>query len=540
MPTYKRILLAVLAVFSIVIAVIAIAAYQTKSKIDEAFELNQQRKAEGYYVSSFEFEGLAALYRLDRGDIPEGLSIIHRVHDRLSTTKGLVKIPEGLDDAGLLEFYKNLQNPVTGAFYPNDKDPLVSYIGVTANMINLIEDLSIKTGEPFQLKYPLRFLDEVNTPETLRAFLDDASTVGWIAAKTKPTFVSAIEIRDLLEQSEELGIYAFSKEWKRAFYQWCVDNQDPDTGLWGARMRGTGEFIDGGTLNESQKVIKLFTDKGGNDKNPEFPLPNKNRIFASFLERLTQPMPDDLMDRHDWILNKDHGIRTLTRYLWKGASAEHKQAAKRVIEDFIALRFDRYFVARDGAFSLYPHAEHADLDGTGEAMSMFGYIGALSPEMQQRLWGTPSETVDDLGSVETDRIDRDALAPILDHADVNSVRFYRADPGESFFDGVVGLHYPQGRTVLDTVDLLPRVERWAKTTEQRMGNWVGKGRVLHLAGRVDIREIPIFGEDLFVRANAILNESTELVAVGFDVLQVPRVRIVFQVPRVRIAFVSRS
>ena len=527
MPTYKRILYAVSGVFLLTIAVIAIAAYQTKSKVEEAFELNQQRKEEGYYVSWFEFEGLAAIYRLDHGDIPEGLSIINRIHQKLSTTVGMVKVPEGLDDAELLEFYRNLQNPVTGAFYPNDTDPLVSYVGVTANMINLIADLSITAGESFRLNYPLRFLDEINTPETLRAYLDDVSTVGWIGATVKPTFLLAIEIRDLLEQSKEFGIYSFSEEWKRAFYQWCIDNQDPDTGLWGARMRGTGEFIDRSTLEESQKVIKLFVDKRGNDKNPDFPLPNKDRIFASFLDRLTLPMPDDIIRQHEWILIKDRGTRTLTRHLWKDASAEHKQAAKRMMEEFIALRFDRFFVERDGAFSLYPDAEHADLDGTGEAMGMLGYIGALSPEMQQRLWGTPAETVTELGCIGTDRIERRDLAPLLHHAEVNSIRFYRTDPGDSFLDGAVGLHYPRNRTVLDTLDLLPKVNRWAETTEQQMGNWVGKGLVLQRAEGIDISEIPVFDDNLLDRANAILNKHGVLAAVGFDVLQVPRARIVF-------------
>lgn len=530
MQTHKRILYAVLGVSLVGMAAIAFVAYQTKSRVEEAFHLNQQRKAEGYELSWFEFEMLAAVYRLDHGDFMEGLSIVGGVHDRLSTTKGLVKIPDGKDDAEILDFYKSLQNPVTGAFYPNAEDPLFAYVGVTANMINHIADLSENAGEPFRLKYPLRFLDRIDTPETLHAFLDDASITGWIGSFVKPPFISAIELRDIIELSEELGFHSFSEEWKQAFRQWFIDNQDPNTGLWGARKRGTGKIIDGGSVEESQKVVKLFVDKLGNDKIPGFPLPNKDRIFASLLDRLTQPMPEDLDRLHEWILKKDRGIRTLTRHLWKDASADHKQAAKRVIEDFIAIRFDQYFVEADGAFSLYPGAEHADLDGTGEAIGMYKYIGALSAETQRRLWGSPGETVDDLGSTQIGHsrdIGRDHLALVLDHTEVNSVRFYRADPHGFFLSGAAGVHYPKGRAVMDTLDLLPRVKRWLETTDQRMGNWIGKESIFHRIGPIDVREVPVFDDDLIDRTNPILNESGQLVAVGFDVLQVPRVKIVF-------------
>jgi len=527
----KRLLIAAAGLVFAAIAVTGAVAYKTKSKVEDAFALNEQRKAEGYDLSWFEFQGLAALYRLDHGDILEGLSVIDRLHGKLSTTEGLARIPEFTDAKQTLEFYRNLQHPVTGAFYPDVRDPLFAYVGVTANMINLIKDLSGKADEPFRLKYPLRFLNRIDTPETLRAFLDDASTVGWVGAETKPPFVAAIEVMDLLEQSEELGIYAFSDAWKQAFYQWFIDNQDPETGLWGARMRGSGKIIGGGGLEESEKVIKLFVDNRGNDRIFGFPLPNKDRIFASVLDRLDPPMPDDPMRRHEWILIKDRGIRTLTRHLWKDASPAHRDAAKRLIEDFIALRFERYFVEPDGAFSLYPDAGHADLDGTGEALGMFKYIGALSPRMQTRLWGAPGETIADLGRIGTARIDRDVLSLVLDHPAVNSVRFYAADPGAALLTGVAGVHYPRGRTVLDTADLLPRVLRWAETTEQRMGNWVGKDLVLQRAGFIEPGEIPVFGGDVAERADAILKRGGILAAVGFDVLQVPRVKVVYTCAR---------
>ena len=114
---------------------------------------------------------------------------------------------------------------------------------------------------------------------------------------------------------------------KQAFLQWCYNNQDQATGLWGPRSRGSYTLLNGGDITDSEKMIKLFLDYTGAEIYPEFPLRYREVMFASALKKLSRPMPDDLDELHDWILSQDRGLRFLTRYLWNNASQAEKKAA---------------------------------------------------------------------------------------------------------------------------------------------------------------------------------------------------------------------
>ncbi|MAM08856.1 MAG: hypothetical protein CML23_00020 [Rhizobiaceae bacterium] len=499
------------------------------NRVKAVFAANAELKEEGYYLSPFEFELLSVSYYLDTGQYLEGVSRLNEIHHVMTTRDGLVMIPSFADPAEKLDFYRSLQNPETGAFYPNSSDPVVAYIGVTANMINLIEALSLEAGEPFSLEYPLRFLDEINTPDRLRAMLDDVSRVGWIGRKIKPTFVSAIELQDLIEQDERLGIYGFSDEWKHAFYRWFYDNQNPDTGLWGPRDRSTGEMIDGGDIGDSGKIIKMFVDADGNNIHPDMPLRYTDRIFASAIAGLSRPMPDTPDGQHRWIIDQDRGFRFLTKYVWKNATETEKETVRALLEQFVTTRFALYYLPQEGAFSLYPDADHADLDGTSEAAGMLDYTGELSAERQAALWGTPAETIRDLEPMVVEALDDEALAPITASEGIVSVRFYAAEPSGNFTETPLTILYPRLPVVRDTVDLIRSMRQWLDTTSQQMGNWGRREAIVErLAATPVSPTAPVLAASDIAVADSLLQEHARLVAIGFDTLQIPRVRIVYE------------
>lgn len=518
--------LAILAVLAV-----ALGAFVARQawKVGEIFAANETLKSEGYYLSEFEFELLSAMYFLDHGQYLRGLGRLDAIYDKYVGREGLVKIPDFASLDERLEFYLDRQNPETGAFYTNATDPLFAYVGVTANMINFIEVLSQKAGRPFALKYPLRFLGDISTPDKVTAMLDDVSHVGLIGARFKPPFVSAIELNDLIEQDEHLGIYGFSDEWKHAFYQWFYDNQNPDTGLWGARDRASGEMLGGGDVGDSGKIIKMFIDNEGNDIRPnEFPLRYVDRIFTTSMDQLADPMPTRPDELHRWILDRDRGFRFLTRYLWPRLSANDRREARPLMEDFVRVRFERYFIASDGAFSLYPDAGHADLDGTGEAIGMLDYTGALAPEKQARLWGAPAETVIDLGRRAVPFLAQRDLDLIARKKGINSLRVYRADPGGNFLRNAAAIYYPSETPILDLLDLTPRLMDWLETTPQSMGNWVNRDATLAKLSDAGITAAPDIAQASLNDVTRLLKENGELFVVGIDALQVPRFRVVFE------------
>ncbi|HBV98646.1 MAG TPA: hypothetical protein DEF36_16635 [Desulfotomaculum sp.] len=521
-----------IAVITVIVAIILTGTglyvkNAVNTQVREIFKLNEELKLEGYYMAEFEFKMLGCAYYLDKGQYITAFSRINQIHKQLKSREGLIKEPKFANKKEKLEFYLSRQNPKTGAFM-DDNYPLFAYIGGTLNVISYIELLSQEVGEPLRLKYPLKFLDEINTPEKLKAFLDDLSTVGRIGANFRSPYVEAAELAASIYypgDMERLGLYNFSPEWKKALLQWFYDNQDSKTGYWGPKLRSSGELLNSGDLVATEKIIKLFADRQGNNRHPEFPFRYKDEIFASTLHRLSGPMPEDLDELHEWTLVMNRGTRLLTRYLWSGASPENKDSARKLMEKILISKFENFYIEGEGGFSLYPGAEHADLDGTGETLGFLDVIGALSAEKQNFLWGPPDKNLNDLGVSEVSELKESDFTSIKNSQGVNSIRLYRTEPRPgNYTANIVCIYYPKETPVLDIIDLLPKVTRWVNATSQNMGNWVTKEDILqHQLANIKTQPVPVANGDAPLKlANEALLNNRMLVIIGFDVLQTPK------------------
>lgn len=162
--TKKRVVLSVCIMVVLLFASGAFLTSRVKMKINEIFKLNGERKSEGYYLTEFEFKMLGIAYFIDKGQYIKAFSKLNELHEELKTKIGMLKIPPFSNSKEKLNFYKSRQNPRTGAFM-DDSFPLLTYMGPTSNMIAYIsEDPAVAANEPFDLKYPLKFLDEINRP----------------------------------------------------------------------------------------------------------------------------------------------------------------------------------------------------------------------------------------------------------------------------------------------------------------------------------------------------------------------------------------
>lgn len=503
--------------------------------IPALFRLNKECQEEGYYMAEFEFKMLGFAYQLDKGRYVEALSGLRRLRDQLRSRSGLIKVPSFADRGDELEFYLALQNPRTGAFM-DDAAPYCTWDGPTQNVLSHLEAVAEEAGRPLRLKYPLRYLDEINTPQKLTAYLDEVSTVGWIASRLPQT--SFHFARELLGHCgeggilERNGLYAFSPEWKRAMRGWFHVHQDPDTGLWGPKSRWTGKLLRL-DLHNTSDIVKAFVDRHGNDIDPSFPLRFRPELITSALKVMSEPPPDegDLAEWHQWALTMGKGVDLLTRYLWKDASAEQRAAAANVIGNYVRIEFEKYFIPNEGAFSHYPGAQHATLDGTSGGVGIFFDLGAFSVEAQTRLWGGPEKTCADLGHVVLLAIAARDLTRIVDRPGVNSVRFYpRAPEAADYASGAAGVFYPHPTSVLDGVELVGRVRNWLATTPQSMGNWVSRQELSNQMSRTRIGPVPVWREGIpLAQLNRILQENRTLTVIGFDALQVPSCRLTFDV-----------
>ncbi len=499
---------------------------RVQTQVKETFKMNKNLQEEGYYMAEFEFQMLGFAYYLDKGKYFKALSGLSDYHTKLETREGLIRIPEFRNNQEEIEFYLDLQNPKTGAFM-DDRAPYCTYFSVTENILLHLEALQDSTASPLILKYPLTFIDEINTPEKLIEYLNDISYVGWMGAKFPQT--SFHFARDILSNAtadnviERHDLYRFSAEWKQTMLKWMYDFQDPKTGLWGPKNKKTHELVKL-DLNNTSSILKTYRDKNGNDIYDEFPLKYKEELINSFIELLSNPMPadDDLAEIHEWNLRQVKGIKTLLSRLWRDATDENKLEAKTIIENFIHIAFDKYYVEEEGAFSYYPDADHATADGMSNMI--LNTVGALSYSKQKKYWGDPSENAIDLGVLEVDSIMAKDLDRMKNISNINSWRIYQKKPdSEILNDGVWAVVYPKPTKVLDINELLPNINNWLESSTLSTGNWKSMAEIKSEFASFNIKKPLIYKNDFpYEETNSLLTESSEIYIMGYDVLQVPR------------------
>ncbi|MBN2529266.1 MAG: hypothetical protein JXR76_22960 [Deltaproteobacteria bacterium] len=499
-------------------------------KIPELFHLNQQRQREGYYMAEFEFKMLGLAYWLDQGQYEQAVTGLQTLAQQLETTDGLIKVPAFTSVREEYEFYRSMQNPTTGAFM-DDSFPVCTYAGPTHNVILHLEELAAQLGEPLQLKYPLTFLNEFNTPATLVPLLDSLASVGPIVANMPQTpFELAREILGLYQKSKDDSqpLFAFTAEFEKAILTWFYNHQDSTTGLWGPTSRETGELISL-DVDNTASIVKTFVDREGNTIHPSFPLRYKTELIATTLAVLNHPLPDDdaLDEWHEWGLKTGKGMYLLLRYLWKDMSAETTQAARLAFERIVRIRFEKFYVKEEGAFSYYPATGAATLEGTNAGFNALKEVGAVSTALQNELWHNPLKSALALPPQSISDFSGADMSSLAACNGVASIRFYQGETVVDVLTGIIAVYYPGQPVTLDMVHLMQGIKAWLDTMDQSMGNWVSKEALLGAVAAFPEISAPVNTDLPISLLNATLNEAGFVTAIGFDTLQIPMCKLVF-------------
>jgi hypothetical protein len=528
----KRIIFIILIVFVVVLIFSGVYLYQkvisSKNMVEELFQMNSDRRAEGYYMAEFEMKMVGILYHLDKGQYNKALTFLENLHHQLKSGEGLIKVPNFSNKKEELAFYLDLQSPKTGAFM-DDSYPFCTYFPTTLNVIDHLEYLADSIGQPLKLKYPLKFLEQLDSPEEVRTYLDDLSTVGWLVSKMPktPHVLSSLVSYDDLER---LNLHTFSDEWKKELVKWHWENQDSTTGYWGVRLRSNGKLLKGGDLTMTPKFIKLLVNRQGQNRYKEFPLRYKNEMANSTINKLKTPMPENLSEQHEWSIDRNFAIKLLTYYLWDDLSIEQKAIIKEETENLVQTIFSEFYIFEQGAFSLYPGQKNADLDGTSMYLGLLKKLGVASDELQEKLWGSSNETMTNLGVFELSQLAEKDFSALMNVNTINSIRLYSSNPGiNEFLSEANAVIYPRDTEVLDFVDVAQNIDKWILSTTQNMGNWVSKEALKEKLGIAKIKTVPVFKGDFPLEfSNSNFKEKKNLIAIGFDVLQIPRYKLVYK------------
>lgn len=532
MKTKRTILIVGICLIALITISALVAKNRIQGQVKELFKMNKKLQEEGYYMAEFEFRMIGFGYYLDKGQYLKSLKTLSDYHKKLKSREGLIKVPDFKNNQEEIDFFLNLQTPNTGAFI-DETAPFCVYYEVSKNVVDHIVSLTDSTMAPLKLKYPITFLDSINTPKKLIVHLDDISYVGWLASKfPQTTFHFARNLFDATRSEntfEAHNLYTFSPEWKHAMIQWIYNFQDAESGMWGPKNRRTGKLCKY-DLNNTASILKSFRDKEGNNLHKEFPLKYQDKLFRSALRELSEPFPDknDLVEIHEWNLRQAKGLAMLLRYIWKDASSENKRKAAKIIERNIDICFDKYYVESDGAFSYYPESQHASCDGNTNLI--YGDIGAFSCEKQKKLWGDPLTNTKKLDDVTSKKLSASNLTSIANSPEINSIRIYATKPDfEKLTDSVWAVYYPKATKVLDIMELVPNIVHWTETSTLSMGNWTSLAEIKNEYSSLNIKKPLVFKENLQEdKLNTKFAETGELYMVGFNKLQIPELIIKFK------------
>ncbi|MGE5675557.1 MAG: hypothetical protein ACM3XM_17045, partial [Mycobacterium leprae] len=470
----KRIAVIVVALLVVIGTAAGLYVRSLVKSVPQLMLRNGALKAQGYYMGEFEFKMLSVIQYMNTGRYLQAVFTLHQISQELKTTRGLVKLPAKASAEQQLDSMLALQDPVTGAFMDH-RYPYFTYWPPTANMVVELSRLANQAGRPLVLKYPLRFLDDIRTPEQLRAYLDSLLYLDerW-AGMGKPPYVAGVSELAYFDDFEDRGVYQFSAEWKDELRRWFTETQDPTTGFWGARIGRPGDWRQDLDIGSTFHVLHLFVDEEGHDRDPRYPLRNVSALLQTTMKRLEAPFPTDPVEQHDWCLWRDQGPKMIVR-LWPHLSDAEKEEARDVMRTQLVLTYQEFFRPDEGAFSLYSKAP-ADLDGLGSALSFLEVSGSFPGTREQSLiWGERASAVRDLGER---RLAQWADATLPEMAGANSIRVYSTGfPASGASLGElqpVSIFYPNGAQVLDLIDLRGRVAQYLAKSPQVYGNWTGR------------------------------------------------------------------
>lgn len=529
MINQKRLSLSIL--LTVLFLMVSVSQAYCFPSISKMFKMNKQLQEEGYYMAEFEFKMLGIVYNLDHGRYCKAYSQLTKLNKQLKTREGLIKIPKFANKSEEMEFYLNLQNPKTGAFM-DDTYPYCTYTGPTGNVLIHLDALAKETGQPIKLKYPLKYMDEINTPEKLRKYLDDVATVGWIGNKFPQTsFHFTRDLLSLFYEDNTLdlhGLYKVTPEWRSALLGWFYEQQDSVSGVWGPKSK-SGKLRRHDTMNTAS-ILKSFIDEEGNNKNQAYPLRYRDQLANTILQETSFEIPDDtdLEYWHEWNLNTSKSIRMLTRCLWSDLSEASKQKTVVLIKSFIKTKYEKLYIKEEGSFSLYPNSEHATLDGSGGILTIYKEVGAFSGEKYLSMWGNPDLQCKNLGDLATLEITENDIRANQILMQSNSIRIYSEEPDSAKFTrNVITVFYPQKTICLDVMELLPGMKDWVTKTSQSLGNWTSKEDLMMNISGTGINYTPIFKESLPINEmNQCLNTNKKVILIGFDELQIPRCKLI--------------
>ncbi|MAG20318.1 hypothetical protein CL618_02695 [archaeon] len=330
----------------------------------------KQKKKQGYSVYRLNDKKQYAQYHeVILKDKKKANKIYNEIRKDLN--KPLTKAPKS-SPKEMVKFLRNLQIKETGSFV---QQPTLLSIEIerAKHILFQLTDHNLKP------KYPLKFLNRINTGKKLKKYfkslLFDFSKNNGDELNLAITGLPNIKKRNF---------HKFSKEWDKAFYECLELWQDPKTGYWGPWVKKGNKIIKYRGLSTTFHMIGLyFNKKTFKLNNPKYEMKHKKRLIETTWKIKNKDYPWGWLEKGKWSTHHNFDVAEIFSRLLN--VVKEKDKVRKLFNKFLKWCLEQQ-KSNGGFIGYYPWEKEPSIRSTQFAILLLRAIGYFSEPHRKRVW----------------------------------------------------------------------------------------------------------------------------------------------------------
>ena len=343
--------------------------YTTPKDILQKIKL---KKKEGYFVQRInDRKQLAQYYEVILKDKNKAKQIYLEIKTELH--KKLLKSPMG-SSKELTKFLRDLQNKETGSF--------VEYPTIFSLEIERAKHiLKHLKREGLKPKYPLKFLDKVNSGKKLKEYFH--SLLYDFSKNNEDELNLAITG---LPTIKYLGFHKFSNDWEKAYYECLEMWQDPKTGYWGPWIKKGKKIVKLPELSTTFHILRIYYNKKTLElNNPKYDLKHKKKLIQTTWDIKNKNYPYGWLEKGNWSTHHNFDVAEIFLYLFKEMNSKQIENVRKLFHRFLKWNLNNQ--QSNGGFIGYkPELTEPTMRQTNFAILVLRGIGYYSPLYRKTIW----------------------------------------------------------------------------------------------------------------------------------------------------------
>ncbi len=332
-----------------------------------------KKKNEGYFVQRLNDKKiLAQYYEIVLKDKKKAEALYEEIKQDLQNP--LLKTPKGTN-RDMANFLRNLQNKETGSFV---EYPTIFQLEIerAKHILRIMNNAGLKP------KYPLTFLDKVNTGEKFKKYfkslLLDFSKDNGDELNLAVTGLASIK---------RFGFYPFSKDWEKIYYNCLEMWQDSKTGYWGSWIKKKNIIKKLPELSTTFHILRLYYNKDTLKlRNPKYDMKHKRKMIETTWKIRNKNYPCGWLEKGHWSTHHNWDVTEILLYLFNEMNFTEKNKVRKLFDKFLKWNLNKNLKSNGGFIGHYPNVKTPNMYSTRFAILVLRTIGYFSEFYRERIW----------------------------------------------------------------------------------------------------------------------------------------------------------